>query len=379
MSLLAAHRDVEGATAPDHRSTSQKESPLSNQLTTAKIQKKSYTRADGTRVRAHSAVVHRSTGGTPSPVGGPSAGPLTKAPTGANALGIRPPERETADEFRARYDAELAAAETPEEWRAVAQRNERIDARYFGEELTTARPGSGPMYIEGDSETDSVFDRQQARSLAFARLYEEKFGDSRKADEIRTAEEAKAYAQMKNEKALGWRGATAIADRARLVTAGWLDEDDAEAADQETRVALALAAANPANTAEQLAEYAKTDSDLVIAEVVGHANTSTATLVGLSRRDPLAALTAARRADAPSDFLAENAGSTYPNIRAAVAGHPSTPAATLRELSRDDDRDVQTALAANPSSPVSALKKLSDGSGSVAATAAWRRLRDRTV
>ena len=346
-------------------------------LTTTKIQKKSYTRADGVRVKAHSTTVHRNLSVPTSAVGGPTAGPATKAPAGPSALGIRTPEPETAEVFRARYDAELAAAETPAEWRSISELNETRDGRFFREEFAAA--GAGPIYLEGaDAAIDAVFDRQQARSLATAKLFTDKFGDPGKAEG--SSEDAKAaYAQMKNEKALGWRGATAIADRARLVTAGWLDEDDAEAADQETRVALALAAANPANTAEQLAEYAKTDSDLVIAEVVGHANTSTATLVGLSRRDPVAALTAARRPDAPSDFLAENASSTYPNIRAAVAGHPSTPVATLRELSRDDDRDVQTALAANPSSPVSALKKLSDGSGSVAATAAWRRLRDRTV
>lgn len=283
-------------------------------LTSTKIQKKSYTRTDGTRVKAHATTVRKNLVPPTSSIKGPTAGP-TKATLSTNALGIRPAEPETAAEFRARYDAELAAAETPEEWRAVAQ-----------------EPAS-----------------------------------------------PEAYQQTKNDKALAWRDAGAFADRARLVAAGMLDEDDAEDADRETRIALASEAARPDNTAEQLAEYAKIDSDWVLDEVVRHPNTSTPTLIGLAGRDPVAALTAARRSDASSDFLAENAGSTFPNIRAAVAGHPSTPAATLRELSRDDDRDVQRALATNPGTPLSALKKLSDGSGSVAATAAWRRLRGRSV
>jgi len=159
-----------------------------------------------------------------------------------------------------------------------------------------------------------------------------------------------------------------------------LDDDEreaaAEVAQRESNIASALAAANPANTAEQLAEFAKIDSDFVVDEVVQHPNTATATLVGLAGRDPVVALTAARRPDAPPEFLAECAGSSYPNVRATIAGHPSTPVATLRELSREDDPDIQRALAANSSTPIAALKRLADGSGTIAATAAWRRLRD---
>jgi hypothetical protein len=135
-------------------------------------------------------------------------------------------------------------------------------------------------------------------------------------------------------------------------------------------------AGDPGTRPWRLTVLAEHDHDFVIEAVVENPNTPTAALEKLAARTPIAALYAARRSDCSPELLASQAESEAPAIRAAVAAHAGTPAAALRELARDGDRDVREALAANPSTPRAALKLLSDGGGSRAATAAHRRLRD---
>ena len=246
---------------------------------------------------------------------------------------------------------------TREEWLDIKGRAQVHEKRLFTRDLKAASTPNGGVYVDGQSQTvDDIFNRQQARDLAYALDYKTRFTD-KDAEAAKRAHHARLAQIARDRKLLVWDEA---------VSAGTMEP--------AMRTALSSASDSTSTTAD-LAELAKIDHDWVVDEIVGNPSTSTETLVGLSRRTPIAARNAARRADCPSAHLVEASTSEHHKIREAVAIHANTPAKTLRAMAKDDDRDVRNALAYNPNTPKSALKTLFDGQGSEASTQAHRRLK----
>ena len=114
------------------------------------------------------------------------------------------------------------------------------------------------------------------------------------------------------------------------------------------------AASAPSTTPETLARLASLEDRSVLERIARHPNTDAATLDRLAGDpDGMVRLEVASRPDATAGHLDTVAAASDVGgvIRNTVAEHPNTGAATLARLAADPDPEVRAAAAANPNTP----------------------------